>query len=91
MPATAPLRIISKPRPSYTEDARQSQVTGVVRLKVVFMASGEIGSVTPVSGLSSGLTEQAVAAAKQIKFEPQRTDGVPQTVSKTIEYSFSIY
>lgn len=86
-----PLRIISKPRPSYTDAARQNQVTGVVRLKVTFLASGQIGSISPVSGLSYGLTEQAIAAARQIKFEPQKVNGQPQTVSKTIEYSFSIY
>jgi periplasmic protein TonB len=86
-----PLKIISKPRPSYTDAARQNQVTGVVRLKVTFLASGQIGSISPVSGLSYGLTEQAIAAARQIRFEPQKVNGVPQTVSKTIEYSFSIY
>jgi TonB family protein len=63
----------------------------VVRLRVTFLASGQIGSVSPVSGLSYGLTEQAIAAAKQIRFEPAKVNGVPQTVTKQIEYSFSIY
>jgi TonB family protein len=88
---TVGVSILSKPRPSYTDEARQKQVTGVVRLKVTFLASGQIGSVAPVSGLPYGLTEQAIASAKQIRFEPAKVNGVPQTVSKTIEYSFSIY
>jgi TonB family protein len=88
---TQTVNIISKPRPQYTDAARQNQVMGVVRLRVTFLASGQIGSVSPVSGLSYGLTEQAIAAAKQIKFEPAKKDGVPQTVIRQIEYSFSIF
>jgi TonB family protein len=89
---TTSLRIISKPRPSYTDVAREHQVTGVVRLKVTFLASGEIGMVTPVgTKLPYGLTDEAMRAAEQIKFEPQKVNGVPQTVWKTVEYSFSIY
>lgn len=88
---TEGIKIIAKPRPAYTDAARQNQVTGVVRLRVTFLASGQVGSVAPVSGLSYGLTEQAIAAAKQIRFEPAKVNGVPQTVTKQIEYSFSIY
>ena len=88
---TVPFRIISKPRPGYTDAARQNQVTGVVRLKVTFLASGAIGSIAPVSGLPYGLTEQAISAARQIKFEPQKKNGSAVAVTKTIEYSFSIY
>jgi len=88
---TIPFRIISKPRPGYTDAARQNQVTGVVRLKVTFLASGAIGSIAPVSGLPYGLTEQAISAARQIKFEPQKKNGSAVAVTKTIEYSFSIY
>jgi len=88
---TLGVSILSKPRPSYTDAARQNQVTGVVRLRVTFLASGQIGSVSPISGLSYGLTEQAIAAAKQIRFTPAQVNGVPTTVTKQIEYSFSIY
>lgn len=88
---TQAVNIISKPRPQYTDAARQNQVMGVVRLRVTFLASGQIGSVAPISGLSYGLTEQAIAAAKQIRFEPAKKDGVPQTVIRQIEYSFSIF
>jgi TonB family protein len=66
-------------------------VQGTVALRVVFTASGQIGSVSPVKGLSDGLTEQAIAAAKEIKFEPAKKNGVPQTVTKQVQYSFTIY
>ena len=90
-PVVEPFRILSKPRANYTDVARQNQVTGVVRVRVVFLPSGAIGSVTPMNNLPYGLTDQAIAAAKQIKFEPQKSNGVPVPVTKVIEYSFSIY
>ncbi len=88
---TSALRIISKPKATYTDAARQNQVQGNVTLRITFMANGSIGSITPVSGLGYGLTEQAIAAARRIQFEPQKRDGVPQTVSKTFQYGFTIY
>ena len=83
--------IISKPRANYTDAAKINEIEGVVRVRVTFLDSGEIGSVTPVSGLPYGLTEQAIAAARRIKFEPATRDGVPYTVTKIVEYSFSVY
>ena len=88
---TEAIKILSKPQPRYTDAARQNNVTGTVTLKVTFTASGQIGSITAVSGLPYGLTEQAIAAAKSIRFEPPKRNGAPYTVAKTISYSFTIY
>lgn len=88
---TTPVNIISKPRPGYTDAARQNQITGTVTLRVTFLANGQIGSISPVSGLPYNLTEQAIAAARQLKFEPAKKNGVPQTVTKQVQYSFTIY
>lgn len=88
---SSPLKILYKQKPSYTDAARQNQVTGSVLLKVTFLASGSIGSISTVKGLPYGLTENAVAAARNMKFEPQKVNGVPQTVTKTVDFSFQIY
>ena len=88
---TQALRIISKPKATYTDAARQNAVQGNVTLRITFNANGSIGSITPVSGLGYGLTEQAIAAARRIQFEPAKVNGVPQTVSKTFQYGFTIY
>ncbi len=88
---TEGIKIIAKPKANYTDAARTNQIQGTVRLRVTFSASGAIGSITPVSGLSYGLTEQAIAAARQIRFEPAKRNGVPQTVTKIVEYGFTIY
>jgi|CXWL01.1.fsa_nt_gi TonB family protein len=88
---TQGLKILGKPRPGYTDAARQNNIQGTVILRVTFLASGQIGSISPVKGLPNGLTEQAIAAARRISFEPAKTNGVGQSVTKQIEYSFSIY
>jgi len=41
--------------------------------------------------LGNGLTEQAIAAARGIKFEPAKKAGVAVTVNKSVEYTFTIY
>ncbi len=88
---TQGLKILSKPRPGYTDAARQNNIQGTVILRVTFLASGQVGSVSVVKGLPNGLSEQAIAAARRISFEPAKTNGIGQSVTKQIEYSFSIY
>src|SRR5215204_5412612 len=69
---TGKLTIKSKPAAKYTDAARENNIEGSVRLKVTLLASGEVGSISVVNGLPDGLTEQAIAAARKIKFEPKR-------------------
>ncbi len=88
---TEKFKILAKPRADYTDLARQNQVTGTVTVKVTFLASGQVGSVVPVNGLPYGLTEKAIAAAKSIKFEPAKRDGVATTTVATVQYNFNIY
>lgn len=85
------LNILYKPRPVYTAQARTNNVQGSVVLRVVFLASGGIGNISPVSELPAGLTEKAIAAAKQMKFEPQIKNGRPVTVIKQVQFNFTIY
>lgn len=91
MAVTSPLKVLSKPRAQYTDQARTNNVQGVVRLKITLQANGSVGSITPLNNLPYGLTEQAIAAARQIKFEPRKVNGVPQSSIVTFEYSFTIY
>ena len=85
------LQILSKPRPGYTALARENNTEGTVVLRVTFLPSGKIGSIEPVKSLPDGLTEQAIEAARRIRFEAPTVDGQPMTVVKSIEYTFSIY
>ena len=86
-----PFQIFSKPLPIYTDAARQNNVQGTVTLKITFLKNGQIGDILPITNLPDGLTEQAIAAAKQIKFKPMIRNGNPITITKTIQYNFTIY
>jgi len=85
-----PLRIIDKPRPQLFSDGQDCS-QGKVVLRVTFLETGEIGTISIISSLTKNKTESAVEAAKQIKFEPASKDGKPVSVTKPVEYSFSIY
>jgi protein TonB len=80
-----------KPEPGYTEDARKNQVTGTVVLRAVFTSSGQVTSITAVKPLPNGLTDKAIAAARQIKFIPAVKDGHNVSMYMQLEYSFNLY
>jgi TonB family protein len=63
---------------------------GKITLRVTLLANGGIGSIEVVRPLE-GLNEQAIAAAKKIVFLPKRVNGVNVSVTKLLEYGFSIY
>lgn len=88
---TTKARLISKPEPQYTEDARKNQITGTVVLKVVFASNGSVTNIRTVSGLPYGLTERAIAAARQIKFTPATKDGHQVSMWMQLEYNFNLY
>ena len=88
---TTAFRLIAKPKANYTDAARTNNVQGSVKLKVTLLASGSVGSITPVTRLPHGLTEQAIAAARQIRFEPKKVNGVAVPTIVTMEYTFTMY
>jgi TonB family protein len=83
--------ITRKPEPGFTEQARRFWVTGVVRLRAILWAGGEVRQIVVVKGLPHGLTEKAVAAARAIKFEPAQKDGRAVSQYVVLEYNFNIY
>ncbi|HKS28280.1 MAG TPA: energy transducer TonB, partial [Pyrinomonadaceae bacterium] len=88
---TSKARILSRPEPQYTEEARRNQVTGTVVLRAVFSAGGSVTNIKAVKGLPDGLTEKAIAAARQIKFVPAQKDGRNVSQYIQIEYNFNLY
>ncbi len=84
-------RLISKPEPQYTEEARRNQITGTVMLHVVFNDQGRVEQIRAVSSLPFGLTERAIAAARAIKFLPATKGGRPVSVYMQLEYNFNLY
>jgi TonB family protein len=74
---TKPVEILSKPKPAYTEEARQLHVEGEVLVEVMFTAGGQLQVRRVVRGLGHGLDESALRAAQQIRFRPAQRDGTP--------------
>ncbi|MDQ3801089.1 MAG: energy transducer TonB [Acidobacteriota bacterium] len=85
------VKILSKPRANYTDLARTYDIMGVVRVRLTFQADGQIGAVSPVTRLPLGLTTSAMEAARKIRFEPAVKNGVPYSVTKIVEYTFTLY
>lgn len=90
-PGVTPLKILSKPKPSYTDSARQGNIQGTIHAAVLFGADGRVQYVLLLHRLGSGLDEQVVSAARRMKFEPMMKDGRPISVVRMVEYTFSIY
>jgi TonB family protein len=88
---TTRARVISKPEPQYTEEARRAQITGTVILRVVFSRMGQVTNIRPIQSLSSGLTEKAIAAARQIRFVPATRNGQAVSMYMQLEYNFNLY
>jgi TonB family protein len=84
-------RLLAKPEPQYTEEARRNQVSGTVTLRAIFSSSGEVVQIRALNTLPFGLTEKAIAAARQIKFVPAMKDGHPVSVRMQLEYNFNLY
>lgn len=84
-------RLVFKPEPQYTEEARRNQISGTVMLRVIFASSGEVVQIQAVRTLPFGLTERAIAAARQIKFVPAMKGGQPVSVHMQLEYNFNLY
>jgi TonB family protein len=85
------VRLLSKPEPSYTEEARNKGVEGTVVLKAVFRSSGKITDIRVVQGLPYGLTERAISAARKIKFIPPTKEGQFVSMWIQLEYNFHLY
>jgi protein TonB len=88
---TTKARLISKPEPQYTLEARRAQVTGTVVLRAVFGSDGVVKHILILKALRGGLTERAVQAARGIKFVPATLDGKPGSMWLQLEYNFSLY
>lgn len=91
--ATAYLRptILYKEKAKYTEEARQLNIQGLVVLLATFNVNGQITDIRVVRGLPGGLTEEALQAAKRIRFQPANENGVPVMVRAQLEYNFTLY
>ena len=68
---------INFPQPRYTEEARRLKLEGSISLVVLVTEGGDVGSVVLIRGLGNVLDQQAIEAARELKFSPARRNGNP--------------
>ncbi len=82
------VRILAKPQPDCTNSARQKRESGIVILAAVFCGSGSVTDIKIEQGLSEGLTENAVKAARKIEFIPAEKNASKVSQLLNLEYHF---
>ncbi|HLJ87059.1 MAG TPA: energy transducer TonB [Candidatus Angelobacter sp.] len=87
---TKPVEVLFKPRPIYTDEAKQLHIEGEVLVQVVFAATGQMQVQKVVKGLGHGLDEAALRAAQQIKFHPAQRDGSPYDYAALVHIVFAL-
>ena len=74
VPRTAP-KVLFKPRPEYTEDAKLAHIEGSVAVRIHVTSAGAVQVIGVSSGLGHGLDQAAVRAAQSMRFQPATQDG----------------
>jgi TonB family protein len=82
---------LNKPRPNYTEEARKNKVQGSVRARVLVGADGTVKQVRiSGAGLPGGLNEEAIQAAKQMRFQAAMKNGERVAYWVTVDIEFNL-
>lgn len=76
--------------PSYTDEARQARIQGIVILQLVIDCRGDVTDVTVLQGLPLGLTEAAVDAVQSWRYRPATLNGEPISVFFNISINFRL-
>jgi TonB family protein len=85
-----PVEILFKPKPIYTQEARDLKVQGEVLVEVLFTASGEVQVLQLVRSLGHGLDESGLRAVQMIRFKPARRDGKPIDCRTVVHIIFDL-
>jgi protein TonB len=82
-------KAISQPHPNYPPLARQTRISGTVRLHAIIAKDGTIQSLSLESGHPL-LVQAALDAVRQWKYQPTLLNGIPVEVDTTIDVVFSL-
>lgn len=85
-----PVEITDKPKPVYTAEARSQKIEGDVLLDVIFTSGGEVRVLDVKRGLGHGLDENAIDAARHIRFRPATESGKPVDQRAVVHIIFQI-
>ncbi len=89
--SVTPPRLIYKPEPEYSDEAREMKYQGIVTLSVVVDTDGRTKRVEVVHSLGMGLDEKAVEAVRTWRFEPGMKEGHPVPTQVTVDVDFRLF
>jgi TonB family protein len=75
-PVDSKPKLLLSGQPRYTEEARRNQTQGTVSMRILVGEDGEVKDTRVTKGLPDGLIEQAIVAAREMKFKPALRNGV---------------
>jgi TonB family protein len=79
---------LNSPKFEYPDDLRQAGVKGEVSLYAVISEEGRVQSTLVLHALHPVLTQQALTAAREQRFEPAQKDGMPVKTIAILKYKF---
>ena len=79
---------IHRVAPQYTEEAREARIQGMVILQTIIDKEGNITDIKVMKGLPLGLSEAAMSAVRQWKYEPATLHGEPVAVYFNLTINF---
>ena len=86
-----PPRKLYAPQPAYTEEARQARVQGMVLIRAIVDALGNVTNPRILKGLPSGLADSAVDTVLTWRYEPAMTRaGEPVAVYYNFTINFAL-
>ncbi|MEW6211725.1 MAG: TonB family protein [Acidobacteriota bacterium] len=83
-------RLLNRPRPGYTGEARKLKIRGTVNIVARISEQGEVSNVVVLLSLGYGLDEEAEKAVRQMKFSPATKEGKPIPFWTPIQVEFNL-
>ena len=82
--------LLWKAEPEYSDEARKAKIQGLVIVRVVIDARGQVQNMSVAQGLGLGLDERAIAAVQKWKFRPATRNGKPVSTNALIHLTFRL-
>lgn len=81
-------KVVNRVNPAYPEEAKAARAEGVVVLRTLIGMDGGVDDVEIVQGQPHGLSEAAIQAVRQWRFEPALLEGKPVKVVFMLTINF---
>jgi TonB family protein len=79
------------PAPTYSDEARKAKLQGIVVLKIIIDAKGNVSSVRLWKPLAQELDEQAIETVRTWRFKPSTRNGIPVAARVLLEVTFRVF